>query len=304
MKKRLLITSIVMMLVVAVALSTATYAWFTSNTSVTASTVTMTAGTSASSALGISWTKSAGTPGQPAFNSHYGTVVNPYEYSGTLQPAAPNALASSDPTFYTAFINAQGAFLANGVETPVFRFANNSSSSAEGYSNLIHVANLAQSGSVGVTITATITGHFVAITSAEDTDTTNYDYYDADKALIASPGSSVSTGYKVAKNNAAALVRIAVFEVSTTTTDYDTYTFKGTLASATGSNNTAVGSIVKDATASALLTGHDTVTTITLSNIAAQTDQAYAVYVWLDGALFNEAESNKTADVSLTFASV
>ena len=35
MKKRLLITSIVMMLVVAVALSTATYAWFATNTSVT-----------------------------------------------------------------------------------------------------------------------------------------------------------------------------------------------------------------------------------------------------------------------------
>ena len=35
MKKRLLITSIVMMLVVAVALSTATYAWFTSNAGVT-----------------------------------------------------------------------------------------------------------------------------------------------------------------------------------------------------------------------------------------------------------------------------
>ena len=55
MKKRLFITSIVMMLVIAVALSTATYAWFTSNAQVTASTVTLTAESGAGTALGIGW---------------------------------------------------------------------------------------------------------------------------------------------------------------------------------------------------------------------------------------------------------
>ena len=55
MKKRLLLTSIVMMIVVAVVLSTATYAWFTSNASVTASTVTLTAESSGGTALGIGW---------------------------------------------------------------------------------------------------------------------------------------------------------------------------------------------------------------------------------------------------------
>lgn len=55
MKKKLLLTSIVMMLVVAVALSTATYAWFTSNAQVTASTVTLTAESGAGVALGIGW---------------------------------------------------------------------------------------------------------------------------------------------------------------------------------------------------------------------------------------------------------
>ena len=54
MKKRLLITSIVMMLVVAVALSTATYAWFTSNTTVTADAVLLTASTMAEDAILIS----------------------------------------------------------------------------------------------------------------------------------------------------------------------------------------------------------------------------------------------------------
>ena len=55
MKKRLLITSIVMMLVVAVALSTATYAWFTSNAGVTASSITMIAESNAGASIGIAW---------------------------------------------------------------------------------------------------------------------------------------------------------------------------------------------------------------------------------------------------------
>ena len=44
-----------MMLVVAVALSTATYAWFTSNNTVSASTVTLSAASSGGVALGIGW---------------------------------------------------------------------------------------------------------------------------------------------------------------------------------------------------------------------------------------------------------
>ena len=53
MKKRLLITSIVMMLVVAVALSTATYAWFSTNKTVTATGMTVNATTSASLVIGV-----------------------------------------------------------------------------------------------------------------------------------------------------------------------------------------------------------------------------------------------------------
>ena len=44
-----------MMLVVAVALSTATYAWFTSNAGVTASSITLTAESNAGASIGIAW---------------------------------------------------------------------------------------------------------------------------------------------------------------------------------------------------------------------------------------------------------
>ena len=300
MKKRLLITSIVMMLVVAVALSTATYAWFTSNASVTASTVTMTAGVSESSALGIAWV--AGSGSGATFNSTYQINIDPYVYSGALQPAAPSALENAEPTFYTATIDAQGKFNSAPVEHAVFRFANMAptASSETGYSNLIHIANLAASGSKTVTLSASILPHaFTAVnTEGEAVDTTTYDYYDADKVLIASPSGTVNSGYKVAKNtDGSALVRIAVFEV----TGGSSYTYKGCISKTAGTDNTAVGPITSGTTTAASLMTVSTTTTIDLGSHAAQVDRAYAIYVWLDGQAFNEAESNKTADVVLTF---
>ena len=272
MKKRLLITSIVMMLVVAVALSTATYAWFTSATNVTASTVTMTAGTSASSALGISWF--AGSS-----NSDYGTTITAVapalttEQTNGFQPAAPNALGDAQPNFYTAYIDSQGAFTSAGSATDVYRFANYKDAAAaaavqptpDTYSNIIHVSNLAASGSVAVTLTANIT------VPEGGTDGT-------------------------------ALVRIAVFELTTTSTSYDTYTYKGCISKIAGTDNTAVGAIQNGATASDLLTGHNTTASIALGPITAQQEKAYAVYVWLDGALFDEAQGGKAANIALSFA--
>ena len=265
MKKRLLITSIVMMLVVAVALSTATYAWFTSATEVTASSITMTAGTSSSSALGIAWAPSAGTPSTPAFNNGYGTTITaaaPSAATPGFQPAAPTALGNSEPEFYTAFIDAQGKFKSTpDTQTPVYRF----NDGAQSPSNLIHVANLAASGSVNVNCTAEITG-------------TN-------------------------NNDGAALIRIAIYEVTTVTepSPATTYTYKGLLGASAGSSNTAVGTITATNSASALLT-ESTTTSVSLGGIAAQTEKAYAVYVWLDGATFDEAYSGTSASIILKFA--
>ena len=258
MKKRLLITSIVMMLVVAVALSTATYAWFTSATAVTATSITMEAGTSATSALGIAWNASAGTPNTPAFNSGYTTQITA-DAPSAIQPAAPAALTDAEPVFKTAYIDAGGNFTANGETTPVYRFANDTASS-----QLIHVANLATSGTTGVK---------VVINVADPDD-----------------GSECK-----------ALVRVAIFEVAGET---PTWTYKGLMSGGTSAaNDTAVGAIAKDASAAALLTGTSTAE-VALGNIAAQTEKTYAVYVWLDGALFNEAQSGKKAKVGLTFSAV
>ena len=269
MKKRLLITSIVMMLVVAVALSTATYAWFTSATQVTAQTITMTAGSSDSSALGIAWATSSGNPN---FNSGYGTTITakaPTLGGNGFQPAAPLALGNSEPTFYTQKIDAQGNFKSAGTATTVYRFTENVDNTP---SNLIHIANLAQSGTKSVRLTAAIND----------------------------PTSGARNG--------TALIRIAAYVVSNTT-----YNYKGVLSLTSAANNTAVGEItgptgsepnIQQQAASSLLTVTSTAASvgINLGNVEPQTEITVAVYVWLDGAAFDEAQSGNEASIALTFA--
>ena len=264
-----------MMLVVAVALSTATYAWFTQNASVTANSITMTAGTSDTSALGIAWATTSGTAGTPAWNAGYGTDITAKApataQTNGFQPAAPKALTgianNAAPTFYTAYIDAQGNFKAAGTETDVYRYTEDAVSNA---SNLIHIANLAQSGVKSVDLTATITD-----LSSDEIDVTP-------------------------------LIRIAAYVVSGET---PAYTYKGTLGASAGSNNTAVGEITgpttveqvtTQQTANSLKTG-STATTVSLGNIEAQHEITVAIFVWLDGAAFDEAYSTQQASIALTF---
>lgn len=108
MKKRLLITSIVMMLVVAVALSTATYAWFTSNNRVEASSLTLKASVSEGSSLSIGW-----------LGGDSGTSISSDVYD-VLQPMAPAALTvnstkSEGLQFYSSTIREEESqFVFNG----------------------------------------------------------------------------------------------------------------------------------------------------------------------------------------------
>ena len=322
MKKRLLITSIVMMLVVAVALSTATYAWFTSNDQVTANTVSLTAATSTESAIGIAWAASAETPGTAAFNNDYGTVISPYTMAAEIQPAAPAALdniqGATAPSFYTQNINAQGQFKAAGSPATVYRMATGSDTAANGYSNTVHIANLAQAGSKTVYLTATIDGDiYVAIdptanaNQGEKANPTVYDYYDGDKTLLVSQPAAnayVTTGFKKMKANAVELIRIAVFEVGS---DGVTYTYKGLLSNTAATDgddagddpdpNTAVGAITINGTATDLIT-YCTTEELNLGVFNAQQDKGYAIYIWMDGQLFTEAFSAKSARIGLTFS--
>ena len=151
MKKRLLITSIVMMLVVAVALSTATYAWFTSNTGVTASMVTLTASTSDSTALGIGWT-----------GGNAGTALEVALTDASIDPMAPESLVANtteyDVDFNTATIKNENSVLVfNDDVTSANPIVFNNGQSGASKKDTFYVKNLSGTNSIDhVTITASI----------------------------------------------------------------------------------------------------------------------------------------------------
>ena len=146
MKKRLLITSIVMMLVVAVALSTATYAWFTSSAAVTASTVSLTASSNSGASIGIAW----GTAGES-------TSITAKAAEGTWDPMVPltlTAATTSDVTFTGATIRTEGGvqkFNEASSKNP-FKYTSTDQTPVE----FFHVKNLSTAATNAATVTLTL----------------------------------------------------------------------------------------------------------------------------------------------------
>ena len=153
MKKRLLITSIVMMLVIAVALSTATYAWFTSNNSVQASSVSLTAKTSDQTALAIGWTGSTDA----------GTALEVSLSNASIDPMAPVDLTADtteyDVAFNTATIKSDdGVLVFNDDVTTATPVTFNNGLSNAARRDTFYVKNLSSQNAIDhVTITASFT---------------------------------------------------------------------------------------------------------------------------------------------------
>ena len=281
MKKRLLITSIVMMLVVAVALSTATYAWFTSNASVTASTVTMTAATNANAALGISWT-----------TSDYGTEISGSFNGGTLQPMAPTAYTVGTTTvssganqiaFNTATIKSDPThgMIFGSAGAPATAYTWNDDTN---YS--FHVKNLAPSGTTNLTVTVTAT---IGGTAA---DLARVAIFQDDK-LLGVIANRVAAGAGTTVNG------VKYYE-SATSSSY----VSGDGTAAIPANSYVDAKVAKGAISNNGVVAEfptvDAVTSVSYT-LNADTDSEIVVMMWLDGALFDETRSTETATVALSF---
>lgn len=146
MKKKLLLTSIVMMLVIAVALSTATYAWFTSNSQVTASTVTLTAESGAGVALGIGWD-----------GGETGTSITANS-ALTYNPMVPSALGVGTTTFSQVSWSGATTYVDNGVSKfnepySVTPYQYNGTVSGN-VKNIFYIENLSQANTISsITLT-------------------------------------------------------------------------------------------------------------------------------------------------------
>ena len=337
MKKRLLITSIVMMLVVAVALSTATYAWFTSNASVTASTVTMTAAVNELDSIFIKWDGGA----------YGGAITTTKTYGGdVLIPMVPNEIVANQTTLWES--GEAGAhdiaFKTAGLETvagdSVFKnvtpvsesnfvyFANNTiAEDPTSDANVIFIKNTSTANVVtNIKVTAEFTPNYIACNEGE-LARAGYTYYTYDSEAEAG---SQYTVFPVTNNETVVtgkykatveLVRVAIFTRDLTaagTNDTGSaYILRGVLAN-TASADTYFGNITNaqsqstfaataanKAAATAGATGfnicYDGGTAHTL---AAQGEVEIKVLMWLDGEALNDNTQGAIARVALQFEAV
>ena len=289
MKKRLLITSIVMMLVVAVALSTATYAWFTSNATVTASTVSFTAATSTADAIAIAWTG----------NTNPGTTLAPDANAGTaMQPMVPTlpVVGTTTSTAFEASFTTGTLYSKAGVPTfntadsytanPVVWQTNDNNGEAEGATPAasFYIKNLSLAKTVtNIKVTASITD---------------------------------ATG----DNNVGAsnLVRVAIFSkdlgANGATASSGNYLLRGILAKTAGYAST--GAVSGEAPQETAITANGIATTAAATgfnickisgadqSLAADSQVDVVVIVWMDGEALTDSTAGKQANVALTFSAV
>ena len=335
MKKRLLITSIVMMLVVAVALSTATYAWFTSNASVTANTVHMTAAVSDLESISIAWLGS---------EQKAGTLTA--ADGDALQPMVPTALTGTTAAtveFTGASIGLNGNFDAVGTpqtpytwkssdETPVTAFYINNDSTTTALDVTVSVANISyynatpnaeiQPLAAGTLLQAgqiyykkVVSGNNVTWTRLTATDAESWENntYIADSTTATGDsGDYIVYGTKGIED----YVRVAIFattEYTSTSEKPDTvvpanYSYKGILTNGS-TDPIGYGTITSGMSPSVLTTPventHPAITNgqpvSVVTNLSPLARVYVIVKVWIDGTYFTGHESGESANVSLTF---
>ena len=267
MKKRLLITSIVMMLVVAVALSTATYAWFTSNATVSASTVTLTADSAAGTALGIGW-----------YGGTTGTQIATPVAAHTLSPMIPAEIDFTENSVTTldAFtFEGSTIYTDGGVKKFNAASANNvyarspyTLTQSSGTETIFYLENLSAANPItSVTLTATIAG----------------DAKDLVRIAIFTSGTTYTT-------------TASSFELVEVLVDKNATTAKGTCYGDVDEDGPILG---ETGTA---LASYTAATTKNLGGLAVSSKKYFKVVMWLDGDALDDDHAGDSATINLSFA--
>lgn len=212
MKKSMFITTIMMVVLLVVALSTATFAWYTAQSSVSSAQVTLTSGTSSSASLAISDTNN----GAAAKGSKVTFTLN---NATSVLPMVPKASPTAGTTetavfagnFFTAAMNNAGNFMADGTKASPATIASISIDGAESKTqDNFYVINTNGSNKTGVTVTVTIdtTGYTVLTNRPNDWATAYYSKYYVQTA--AADGENPATYGLI--NNGVAATAIPAFE--------------------------------------------------------------------------------------------
>ena len=292
------------MLVVAVALSTATYAWFTSNTRVEASTISLTAATSTGAAFGIAWTdEDYGTTlanvTAPEANSFKPLVPASYVTSGASQTTSSVVFATAtirqvggDEKYNGDVVSWSSASAANAAKPYIwnngtvnsFYIKNLSTSNAQ--QHLYVFADVTGAGSELVRIAIFDTDKLVGILGYQYTYTKiTTEEYDSGATYYV----PITDGYKV--------------ETVADGTEFGTKkaTTAGLYTRSTATTVTPVyyGTVTADA--DVLTTYTNSSKSIDLGQFAATEAREIKVYVWLDGKFLNDDTQGRAASIALHF---
>ena len=315
MKKRLLITSIVMMLVVAVALSTATYAWFTSNASVTANSISLTAGTSNAPSLSIAWT-----------GGQFVTELTDINAPSTLMPVAPAGLnktsgseSLASQNYYSGTIRTENSVDTFNDSFVSWSEASESANAATPYylstgtgDSLVDTITLKNGSTVinmsAVNVKADITGDAAKLVRIafykKDGATTNYKLVDvlgytySYTAAVEDAYSSTETYYEKDSHNHYRVKAIADASAYAEALS-NLYTRDTDTTAATATH----GVITADKVVSTMET-YTTSNLFSLGTLAPEATMELKVVIWLDGLALNDETQGFTGSINLTFTAV
>lgn len=323
MKKSMLVTTVMMVVLLVVALSTATFAWYTSNTQVTSTATTIASAEAADANLEFVWKNGSAY----VYN---GTSIT-FSTGSSIHPMVPTAIPKNTDTsmgFIGATVNSAGTTFTS-ASAPQTAWTQQYASTA---TETVYTVTTAQPSNWATHYTTYYTRegttpNFVynKLQVQETAPTWVADTYYSMTATTADPfgvpsGSTITelfianratsgtsgdlkieaTIANVTGTTLAAALRIAVFFQAGET---ESATYKGTLASAAAGVNFATnGSWAANSVVSEQIgaNGYTSTTSVTIGEIPANTESTLLLYVWFDGSMLGNANAGGTASFALT----
>lgn len=305
MKKSMFITTLAMVVVLVVALSTATFAWYTANTTVQATTTAAQSASSDSAAIAIETSEITANSTGTSVTMTLTDAIAPMILTTDISLPANSEVA---PAFTTAPVNNTNQFTTAGTSgTPatIGTVQDNNDVAANTTLHGFYVGNTNKDTDPEVKVTVTINsaGYIVSTPSADYFNAHKTDFYTTADHITFTACTNESefnggTTYYQSNANIAKYLRVAVYSagkyigtwaLTNTAVSYGTIT-SGTTGTVADNANINSFTAIDSGTASTnriALTGVDS--------------ELITLYAWFDGCLLTATESNAYCSFNITF---
>jgi len=305
MKKSMFITTLAMVVVLVVALSTATFAWYTANTTVQATTTAAQSASSDSAAIAVETSEiTSGSTGTSVTMTLTGAIA-PMILTTDISDAENSETL---PVFTTAPVNNTNQFTTAGTSgTPatIATVQDNNDVNANSTLHGFYVGNTNKDTDPEVKVTVTINseGYIVSTPSETYFNAHKTDFYTTADNIVftACTNESVFNGqttYYQSNANIATYLRIAIYSNGKyigTWARTNTAVSYGTIVANT------IGTVEDNANINsfnAIASGTASSNRIALTGVDSE---LITLYAWFDGCLLTATESNAYCSFNITF---